>query len=87
MRNRGKHLVWPLAPPGPPCWSGRACSLCRGPPKEPMGPGGAPREMGGALPLWFASRPPGLWMAPEIREATGWWIGMEPALLWCGAGG
>lgn len=28
-------------------------------------------------------------MAPEILEATGWWIGIEPALLWCGgpAGG
>ncbi len=37
--------------------------------------------VGGGGPPWFANRPPGLWMAPEILEATGWWMGREPAVL------
>jgi hypothetical protein len=35
---------------------------------------------GAELP-WFARRPPGPVIEFEILDATGWWIGREPALL------
>lgn len=58
------------------CWTGRLLSACEGggPPKLATGPGpeGAPSGIGGAAEPWFARRPPGLWIAPEMRDATGW---------------
>lgn len=33
-------------------------------------------------PLWAPRIPPGLWMTPEMRDATGWCMGKEPAELW-----
>lgn len=53
-------------------------------PKPGAGPEGAPMGIGGAEPPWFARRPPGLCIVVDILDATGWWMGSEPALLWCG---
>lgn len=58
------------------------CCSCRGPPKPGTGPDGVPRGIAWADP-WLARRPLGLWM-PGIRDATGWWMGIDPALLWWG---
>lgn len=74
------------------CWDGAApfwppCGICLldspwiGPTGPPPGPEGAPSGILEGLAPWLASKPPGLCIVPGKRFATGWWMGMDPALL------